>query len=142
MATKLVPIICVKPFTGSYVCELAEADYVTEEWVQDTATGNLVKRAVPRKRFFGAVPVERWMTTAETDLLKADKLPHYIVPYLSANGELDPKMGARCVENPPEQFVWVPPEVAEDLVKRGLARHPQENEQPGTSLAAKLKPAA
>ena len=140
MATKLVAIECISPFGGSYVCELGEADVVNEEYVADPVTGIVTKKAVPRKYYKGLVPVDRWMTSTEVDLWKAGKLADHIKPHLNDKGEMDPKFGARCTEFPPEPFVWVPQDLADDLVKRGLARFPAEAPTQG-SLASKLKAA-
>lgn len=120
---ELVEVRCISPVAGSYVCKLGEHDHIGEE-VAQRDDGSLYMKAVPKKRFSGLVPFERWATSLEIEALEAgrslppnlalviplDKLPR------TKNGRLTDDV--RVVELAPN--FKLPPDVAEDLVKRGL----------------------
>lgn len=125
--TKLVELMPLKPFVGSYPCSVSEADTIVDTYGENDQ-GEIVKRKQPRKRYTGFIPIARMMTPAEVEDAKAGRLPPNIVP--SDDGS------ATCTVFPIPRTVEVPEEIARDLVARGLA------ERANKKLREKMTPEA
>jgi hypothetical protein len=107
---ELVELKPVQPFCGSYKCALSEADTVDEGFAE--RDGIIIKERVPRKRYHGAVAIERQASPEEQQLWKDGRLP--------AKFEMSDD-GRFLKELPAQPTVMVPVDVANSLVERGLA---------------------
>lgn len=123
----------VKPlaaFVGAFPCSVAEADAIVEVFVEDE-DGNVKKRREGRRRYSGFVPVTRRMTPTEVADQKAGNLSSRIE--VIADGV--------CVEHPEHATLFVPEEIAADLVSRDLAEIVGAAGGPKRGLRSRVKPA-
>lgn len=118
----LIALKALKPLVGSYECTAAEADTI-EDVLVDGENGEIIKRRRARKRYRGFVDVERRATVAEIQAAIEGRLPPNIevlgaIPKVavSVDGSVAPMM----VREYAAPFS-VPQELADDLVKRGMA---------------------
>lgn len=129
----LIELRPLSPFVGSYPCSLADADVITDQFVEDEATGQIVKRRVARKHFKGVIEVVRAATHDELLAIKNDTLPASIAVHgdiaklkqviAAALAEQRPTPVVTVSIMPTERTVRVPANIAADLVKRGLAEY-------------------
>lgn len=113
---QLVEIRAIQPIVGSYPCSVADADQIDTILVDDPTTGHVIKKPQPRKRFLALVPVQRRATSSEIEAFKTNGVP--------GNVSLLTELSASIVwieVRPEEPTVRVPLELADSLVKRGLA---------------------
>lgn len=118
----LIALKALKPLVGSYECTAAEADTI-EDVLVDGENGEIIKKRRARKRYRGFVDVERRATVAEIQAAIEGRLPPNIevlgaIPKLAitTDGAVAPMM----VKEHAAHFA-VPQELADDLVKRGMA---------------------
>jgi hypothetical protein len=110
----LVEVRALKPFCGSYKCELGVADIIEDETVE--VNGVITKTKVARKRFAGLIAVERTPTEHEANAIKAEAKPPHIEVLASD------KSGVTLVRvHPIPSTAFVPQDIAASLVERGLA---------------------
>ena len=112
----LVAIRPLAAFCGSYACTLADGDTVSTIFVEDEK-GEIVKRRQPRKRFHGRVGFSRTLARDEFEALKSGGQPAAVEGFTA---EVD--LAVKVIRYEPiDAIVRVPPDMAADLVKRGLA---------------------
>lgn len=110
-APKFIEVRPIKPFSGSYVCSLSEADFI-DDALTTNVDGIVIKSKVPRKRYRGTIAVERPMTPTEFALWKAGDLPSNFEP-IGDDG--------RFVRvHPLEATIRLPEDVALEHISRGL----------------------
>ncbi len=125
---ELVELKPLKPFVGSYRCALADAD-VIDDMLVEREDGTIVKEKVPRKRFVGLIAVTRRLTPDEIGQFLAGSLDPLIEVVdgatVLAKQKVKPQSIAAlelaCIVSPEHATVRVPREMADDLVKRGIA---------------------
>lgn len=106
---QMIEVRPLRPFMGSYVCSLSEADSVDDHTTEKD--GQITKTKVARKRFVGLIPVDRAMTPDEHRLYLAGNLP----------GHLEVLGDRQVREWPAQRTVLVPAEIASRLISGGLA---------------------
>ncbi|WP_296201479.1 hypothetical protein [uncultured Hyphomicrobium sp.] len=110
-APAFVEVRPIKPFTGSYVCGLSEADFIDDALITNS-DGVVIKSKVPRKRYRGEIAVERATTQTEFELWKAGGLPKNFEP-IGDDG--------RFVRiHPVQPTIRLPEEIAIEHIARGL----------------------
>ncbi len=114
---ELVELKPIAPFCGSYVCALADCDTL-DDGIEEKPDGSIVKVRVPRKRFVGLISVERMARPHEIQARFEGGLPERFE--LIGNWS-KPTERMTLVEHPEARTVRVPKDIADDLVKRGLA---------------------
>lgn len=123
----LIALKALKPLVGSYECTAAEADTI-EDVLVDGENGEIIKRRRARKRYRGFVDVERRATVAEIQAAIEGRLPSHIealgtIPKVAqaVDGSVAPLM----VREHADTFS-VPADLADDLIKRGLAERARQ----------------
>lgn len=124
-ATTLVEVRPIRPFVGSYKCTIDECDYIQDILIEKD--GFIVKGKEPRKRFIGMIGERRPLTGDEIMAAKSGALgPRYDV---EARPEDLKQVGVGTnslptiygTVRPRQAAVRVPVDIADDLVRRGLA---------------------
>lgn len=138
IATDFVYVKPLKPFCGSYETTIDDADHVNE--VNESHTlpdGSWVsrKRLIGRKRFFGAIKVERAPYSYEIEAIQKGEVSAGHLELVPSGARGADRIIVHPLEH--ERIVKVPREIAESLVNRGLA----ELIEPETKPAARRKAA-
>ncbi len=120
---QLVEVKPLAAFVGTYQCALADADILDDVLVE--RDGMVLKDRIPKKRIHGRVDIQRRLAPVEIEAALAGELPGNIelldpgVLKKIKPGRLDTAPDVMVIEKAPT--VKVPEEIAEDLIKRGLA---------------------
>ncbi len=124
----LVEVRPLRPFVGTYRCELKDADMIDDGLVEKDG-GLIVKEKVPKKRYIGLVSVRRAARPDELELIsRGEALPEGIELADDVRSEAEKRVANKgqigstfVFEHPAVRTLMLPREVASKLVSRGLA---------------------